>query len=436
MAPVEKNTTSIGLIVNGKTIKLDDSDFPIWKGEYDLDENVSYHYISYDVINNNVILEESFDRHVQPLYADSKVLINEFFNRTNTIHQHPYLLRSQKEMDLNRDKYSELFNDQFISTIYLRGDLDQYKNLVNAHIMNEEISPSLNVSATIITPYTVKKYGQLLLEINPFADLINTDPYLTTYYSNKYYFRSHLNPKKTSYFLSYKDYSISLDDNFDTINKIFNKTSIQLLSTSTDNIMIRNKLYTDLCNMVEVSSAQVAFTRVYFNNIPLGFYLVKENPNIQYFENKYSTFEMNNQMSNQMNKKMINQLNNQLNNQMNNQMNNQFLEMNNFYEVIIKQLESKFIVNKNINNNPNYWYKGIETPETLSNSNASQLFGLFKKPTSLDDIGKNFDYNSFLKNMALDYVVNNHYGYMYNATNYFLYYDEVSIFFYFVLNNK
>jgi len=400
VAPVDKNSTSIGLIVNDKTIKLDSSDYPIWRGEYDLDPNVPYHYISYNINDNEVILEENFERSVQPLYVDSKELINEFFNRTDTIHQHPKLFESKKGIDFNRDKYSELFNDQFISTIYLTGDLDKYKNLVNAHIMDEEITPSMNVSATIITPYLVKKYGNLLLEINPFADLINTDPYLTTYYTNKYYFRSHLNPKKTSYFLSYKEYSLSLDDNFDVYKNLFNKTSIQLLSTSTDNIMIRNKIYTDLCNIFEVSSAQVAFTRVYFNNIPLGFYLIKENPNVQYFENKYRTSEMYNQIY------------------------SQYSAMKYISNFNINLPESKFLSNETTNNNPNYWYQGIETPASPLDNSIAQLFGLFKKPTSLEEIGRNFDYDSFLKNMALDYVVNNHYNYLYNATNYFLYYDS------------
>ena len=378
-----------------------------------MDENIPYHYVTYNIKNKNKIVEEEkFNRFVKPLDKGSRELINEFFNKSSTVYQHPDLTISNKKIDYNKDNYSELFNDQFISTIYLTGDLDQLKSLDNAHMMDKPVIPSLNVTATIITPYSVRKYKDLLLEINTYADLLNTDVYLTTYYSNKYYFRNHHNPKKSSYFLSYKNYSsfesISPLDPLDKSNQntIFNKTSIQLISTSSDNLMIRNKMYTDMCNILEIPSAQVAFTRIYFNDIPIGFYLIKENPSIEYFKEKYSTSEMYGQM------------------------NSQYSQMNYVGDFKLEKRNTKLLKNATTDNYSNYWYQGIEKPEPFhSKDDLASLFKLFKAPTSLNDIVKHFEIHSFLKNMALDYVVSNEHGYLYNGTNFFLYYDTVSLFF-------
>ncbi|ORX76331.1 hypothetical protein BCR32DRAFT_296305 [Anaeromyces robustus] len=419
VAPINRNTTAIGLRINNAVFKLDDSNYPIWRGEYDLDEDVQYHYVSYNIYKKEIIQEENFKRSVQP-YKNSKEYLNEFFNRTETVYQHPNLI-SGKEMYFTKNKYSELFNDQYISTIYLTGNIDEYKNLLNSHIMDEPIIPSLNVTATFITPYTVKKYKNLLLELNTYADIINTDIYFTTYYTNKYYFRKHLNPKKSSYFLSYQSCtSFEPISPSDTINfNLFNKTSIQLLSTSSDNLMIRNKMYTDICNAIEIPSAQIGYTRVYFNDIPLGFYLIKENPNIQYFKENYYASEMYSQM------------------------NIQYSPMNyvgdfnkiksdpkllNLLSILNNEIKLLNILNNNnkiTDNDSNDWYQGIKNPKIFNAKNdLISLFSLYETPTSLDELNKNFETDSFLKNMALDYVVNNQHGYLFNGTNYFLYYDN------------
>jgi len=479
VASVNRNVTTVGLKFNNKIFELDDTDYPIWKGEYDLDKSVPYHYVYYRVEDKNKIIEEEelFERFVQPLDkgSDSEEVLNEFFNKSS-IYQHPALSTTSstlQKIGIHQDNDSELFSDQFISSIYLTGDINKFKNLERAHRVDEPNIPSLNVSATIITPYSVRRYKDLLLEINPFADLINTDIYFTTYYSNKYYFRNHNNPKKSSYFLSYKNYSrsfeplsssqnntynsnsdrfnttsiplddlddsyngnnnrfnktsvslddfynsstnqfnktgVPLDDSYSSNSNLFNKRSIQLLSNSIDNLMLRNKMYTDICNLLEIPSAQVAFTRVYFNDIPLGFYLIKENPTTDYFKEKFHTSEWYGQM------------------------NSQYSPMNDVGDFNLKQSnrnsnknlkKSKLLNNSTTDNYSNYWYQGEENPKKFhSKEDLVSLFQLFESPTSLNDIQKHFETHTFLKTMALDYIVNNQHGYLYNGTNYFLYYD-------------
>jgi len=359
---------------------------------------------------NTIIEEEQFERVIQPIENNSKILVNEFFNREKTLIQHPNLSILSKEN--NKNKYSELFSDQFITTIYLKGNLNDFRKLDEAHFKNRHTMPSMNVTATFITPYSVMKYKNLLLEINTFADLINTDIYQTANSSNTYYFKKNRNPKKSSYFLTYKNYTSpiplsSIDqrsDNGIDEDSIFNRTSIQLLSTSTDNLLIRNKMYTDLCHLNGIPSAQVAYTRIYFNDIPLGFYLIKENPTLQYFIDNFNTSEMYSQV------------------------NTQYAPMKYVGDFNITKADPKLLNNATTDNYSNYWYQGIEKPKTFHAKNdLVSLFKIFEKPTSIEEIDKIFKKDIFIKNMALDYIVNNEHGYLYNGTNYFLFYDTVSI---------
>ncbi|ORX54680.1 hypothetical protein BCR36DRAFT_347596 [Piromyces finnis] len=402
--PVNRNTTKVGLKINNKIVDLDDTDYPIWRGEYELDKKETYSYVSYSITDKNkIIKEENFKRLAQPSNMNSNQPLNEFFNRNDSIYNHPDLSTVVgNQITRNQNKYSELFSDNFISTIYLNGDISGYKDLENAHYTNSQNSPSLKVSATIITPYAVGKFENLLLEINALADNINTDIYFTTYYSNKYYFQKNHNPKKTSYFLSYKEYSLTQPQTSPTDKlyyNLFNKTSIQLVSTSSDNLMLRHN--TDICNVMDVPSAQVGFTRVYFNNNPIGFYLIKENPNIDYFKNEFNTTEMYGQM------------------------NSHFSPMKYNGEFDLIETFPKLLINENIDSYANYWYQGIESPETFHSKNdLAKLFYMTENFNSLDQLKKNFNYDSFLKIMTIDYILNNQHGYLYNGTNYFLYYDK------------
>ncbi|KAL6602450.1 hypothetical protein LY90DRAFT_638131 [Neocallimastix californiae] len=183
-------------------------------------------------------------------------------------------------------------------------------------------------------------------------------------------------------------------------NSIFNNTSIQLISTSSDNIMIRTKMYTDMCNDIGIESAQVAYTRVYFNNAPIGFYLIKENTNVQYFEKKYNTSEFYSQM------------------------NGHFSPMTYNGDFNLTNSDPTLLNNRTTDNYFNYWYQGKEFPDTFHAKNdLVSLFKIFQKPTSEGEIKKNFETVSFLKNMALDFITNNQHSYLFNGTNYFLYLD-------------
>jgi len=163
------------------------------------------------------------------------------------------------------------------------------------------------------------------------------------------------------------------------------------------------KTYMDICNNMGIPSAQVAFTRVYFNNEPLGFYLIKENPNIHYFQQKFQTSEMYGQINAKSSPMIYNG------------------NFNTTYS------DPKYLNREETDNYSNYWYQGKEIPESAHDKNdLAELFKLFKKPTTLKEINNVFESETFLKTMALDYIVNNENSYLFNATNYFLYLNKTS----------
>lgn len=378
--------SSVGLRVDDKIVPLDMVEYPLWKGEYLVDIDDKYHYVIMKNDDANDILdEENFDRTVK--YAlpdgDTTELINEFFGEEHTIYQHPRLPKSYDlPKDFNANKYSELFDDRFISTIVFKGNSTELAKMKKAYIKPKKTIPKLQVNATIITPFTTRKYNNLLLELNDYAKRISVE--------------TDSNDIKPSFFLTYNENSTTpLNDG------IFNKSSIQLFSTSTDSILLRNKLYVDMCNSIGIPSAQVAFSKVFFNEEPVGFFLIKENLNADYFSQFYNSSSMYGQLGYKN------------------------ATMANFGSVTSTNPKPEEMNQKETDKYAEYWYKGKEVAdESRDKSDLVELFRTFEDPHTLNDINSVYNTDDFLKAMALDYISNNRNGYLYNGYNYFLFFNQ------------
>lgn len=270
-----------------------------------------------------------------------------------------------------------------------------------AYYREESVIPSLSVNATFITPFQVKSYNNLLLEINTLAERIKIDIYSSFNY-NKYKVNNQYDNIKCSYFLSFQNNSyseLSIQQEMD----MFMKTSIQLLSSSTDELLIRNKIYTDICNSMGVPSAQVTYARVFFNGNPIGFFQIKENPNVDYFKWYYDTSDFYSQINGHYSQMLYNG------------------------EFHSEFSDPKYLNKPEFDNYSNYWYQGKEVADFFHDKNdLANLFKKFHDKSSMEDINNMFSSNTFLKAMALDYVVNNEHSYLYNATNFILFLNKVN----------
>jgi len=386
IAFADKENSLVGLKIDDKIVPLVMEEYPLWKGEYFVDIEDKYHYVLMNNADaNDIIDEENFERTVK--YAlpdgDTTELINEFFGEEHTVYQHPRLPKSYAlPKDFNANKYSELFDDRFISTIVLKGNSTQLAKMKKAYIKPKNNIPTLQVDATIITPFTTRKCNNLLLELNDYAKRISVE--------------TDSNDIKPSFFLTYNENSTTpLNDG------IFNKTSIQLFSTSTDLVLLRNKLYVDMCNSIGIPSAQVAFAKVFFNEDPMGFFLIKENLNTDYFSKFYNSPSMYGQLGYKN------------------------ATMANFGSVTSKNLKPEEMNQEETDKYAEYWYKGKEVAdESRDKSDLVELFRTFEEPHTLNDINSVYNTDDFLKAMALDYISNNRNGYLYNGYNYFLFFDQ------------
>lgn len=391
VAFINSNVTAVGLRVGDNIIKLNKTNYPIWYGEYSVDLDTKYHYILYDTIDDTLVEEENFDRTVKYSLPDngSNELVNEFYGKENTVYQHPRLPRIYNiTQDFMSNKYSELFDDRFISVIHFEGNSTIYEKMKHFYSKNQKDKdkelPSLKVNATITTPFISRSYQDLLLELNTLVEKINVETDSQDY--------------KSSYFLSYINESNSLVP--EDVG-IFNKTSIQLLSTSTDSILLRHILYAEMGNSIAVPTAQVSYARVYFNNEPVGFFLLKENLNTDYFVSNFDSPTMYGQLGENS------------------------APMTYVGEVLSKSLSQEEMNKEDTDPYYNYWYQGKKIAEqSRDKSELADLFKIFQDST-LDEVQSIFNGKDFLKNMALDYVTNNRNAYLYNATNYFLYFNEV-----------
>jgi len=182
--------------------------------------------------------EESFTRK-----ATSSVTLNDFFNRKQTVKKHPLLPKAFESY--TGTKKSKLFDDTTISTVLVEASQSQI-DYIHAHPNVEKYK--VDAKVTYVSPYGVKVFNKAKIAISGQS---------TLYY------------KKLSYKLS----GLKADDG----SKLYGRSNVKLRAEYIDASLIREKTYLDMMNSLGVPAAQSKFTRVFINKKPIGLFLMSDN---------------------------------------------------------------------------------------------------------------------------------------------------------------
>ncbi|ORX55495.1 hypothetical protein BCR36DRAFT_347431 [Piromyces finnis] len=220
-------------IEGGQQYKMNVKEYPLYTVEADINSfPVKYNYIlNYDNGQNEI---EEFMR--QRNKDDDS--LNEFFNRSVTVLEHPQLPKAYKAFP--HYVPSKLYDDTHIATIIVKCDPNDLQGLYQN--LDDE---GLKINAEVIyaNPYGVKTYKNTYLSLGG--------------QSTKHA------PK-----LSYKIKNLKNDKN----KELFNRSSIKLRAEHMDPSFLRDKLYGDILNSLGVPAAQNKLARLFINGEAIGLF--------------------------------------------------------------------------------------------------------------------------------------------------------------------
>ena len=179
--------------------------------------------------------------------ADSETTLNDFFNRSITVKKHPLLPMAYDILPTL--KKSKLYDDTFVSTILIEAN----KSDINALHANPNEDTKYKCTVTYVSPYTIKTYKNAGIKISG--------------QSTKYNMK-----------LSYKLSGLKTEDD----KELFNRTGIKLRSEYGDPSFLREKTFFDMLNTLGVPTSNGKFARVYINKDPIGLFLITDD-----FSNKH-----------------------------------------------------------------------------------------------------------------------------------------------------
>ncbi|ORX87709.1 hypothetical protein BCR32DRAFT_227854 [Anaeromyces robustus] len=209
-------------------------EYPLYKVEIEMDSlPINYNYlITYEDGKEE---QEGF---LRTRHQDDPV-INEFFNRSITILEHPSLPKAYEPFPYFEQ--SKLYDDSHVSTILVKCNPQQVK-LMHQNTNKEE---SIDVPAEVIyvTPYSMKTFNNATLSISGQS--------------------TRSVPK-----LSYKISNLKTKEN----KELYSRTSIKLRAEHMDPSYVRDKIYGDILNSLGVPAAQNKFTRLYINGEGIGLF--------------------------------------------------------------------------------------------------------------------------------------------------------------------
>jgi len=212
-------------------------EYPLYKTKVDIDNfPVNYNYGI--VYADGSSEQETFTRQRG---KDDKAL-NEFFNRSNTVIEHPQIPKAYESFEYYNP--SRLFDDNYVATILINVDEQELQQMYqNPGDRNIET----NAVVIYATPYTVKTFNNAELSISGQS--------------------TRGVPK-----LSYKIKKLKTDDS----KELYNRTSIKLRAEHMDPSFLRDKIYGDILNSLGVPAAQNKFARVFINGEGVGLFDVSD----------------------------------------------------------------------------------------------------------------------------------------------------------------
>ncbi|OUM57236.1 hypothetical protein PIROE2DRAFT_48887, partial [Piromyces sp. E2] len=218
---------------------------------------VDYHY----GIKNN---EEAFTRTLNK--GDST--LNEFLNRSVTVMKHPLLPMAFES--LSTLKKSKLYDDTFVSTLYIKMDESNFKTMNgNSH---DSTDYKCN-SVFYISPYGIKEFNNAKISVSGQSTVDNAK-------------------------LSYKIAGLEDAEG----KELFGRKSIKVRAEYVDPTFLREKTYFDILNASGAPTSQGKYTRVFINKNEIGLFLITDDftsggflkgifNNGKKFEGEYAVFK-------------------------------------------------------------------------------------------------------------------------------------------------
>ncbi|ORX87708.1 hypothetical protein BCR32DRAFT_264126 [Anaeromyces robustus] len=220
------------VVIDGTPYAMQIDEYPVYKVQVDVPQlPVEYKYILND---NGVSTEEQFTR-----TRTEKKGLNDFFNRSQTVIDHPQLPRAYPQFSTYVP--SKLYDDTHVATIIITCDPTQLQAL---HA-STEAEDKVVIPAEVIyaNPYTVRKFPRARLGLSGQST-------------------RHV-PK-----LSYKIKDLQTDEN----KELFNRSTVKLRAEHMDPVFLRDKIYGDILNSLGVPAAQNKFVRLFINGEPYGLF--------------------------------------------------------------------------------------------------------------------------------------------------------------------
>ncbi|ORX69346.1 hypothetical protein BCR32DRAFT_272441 [Anaeromyces robustus] len=234
------NDYKLGVKYGDNIVPLKSSTYPLYSGNVKANNITEYKYVILND-NNEIIEEEKNYRN----YLNNTSIINEVYNRTNTVIDIPKLPSKLKTTYKMGSKNFEPFPDNIIYNIYANCDESDYSDLTTSPFINSKKVPKdtlIQCDFTIISPNSVFQSSGLM-------SLIGSNG---------------INFKKLSWLIEF------------TNKSFLGRNSIKMNGIAYDPSLIREKLATELYKTVGIPVQDGAYARFIINNDVYGLYLMED----------------------------------------------------------------------------------------------------------------------------------------------------------------
>jgi len=243
------------LNIGGKQyqMELDQDNAPLYKVKVDIEKYpVEYKYIM--DYGDGKAEEEQFTR----VRNEGEKALNEFFNRSVTVKEHPLLPRAFEAFEYYAP--SKLYDDTHVGTVIIKCDPAILQSMY-ADTENKEIKASAEF--IYASPHIVKRFREAELSLSG---------------------QSTRGVPKLSYTVK------NLND--ENNKELFGRTTVKLRAEHMDPSFLRDKLYGDVLNSLGVPAAQNKLVRLYINGEAIGLFDISDDiPSGRYLRETFNKGE-------------------------------------------------------------------------------------------------------------------------------------------------
>jgi len=371
--PSEYGGSGVGVVVdNGTPVPMkQDINGMYWTVEANK-PSTDYYYV---ILNeNSVVYSEKANFNFQRKWTDGKNTLNQIFGKRydragNLLKTIPRIAEARKGCK----KFSKLFQEGEVPVIRFHLSDQDYNTLVQD---NNDKTGKLNGSMDIFTPGEIFQFTNVTLELSGMGSRG---------------FKKH-------------PFKVSLSEN-PTDSKenteVYNRSGFKLRNLVYDSSYIKNKMTLDVLNSIGVPAPQSTHARFYINNTPFGFYEFSDNIKKKFVKNMFHTDE----------KKTD-------------------IKYGTLYKGVSLSEDDIKIPAFLYNDYPEYWDHLYSVTKKVVRAGAQQFddlkeilayFESINEATPEKDIRDRFDVDTFLKGMAMEYLICQWDGYLQGGNNFYIY---------------